>query len=108
MAGRRSLILGARNDNADFPDSISVIGQTEEGADSLTMHYFDSRGVFRVYRFSAEAGELRIWRDHPGFRQRFTGRFSEDGNTFGGTFELNEDEAGWNDDLQISYRRVGG
>jgi hypothetical protein len=36
------------------------------------MHYFDSRGVFRVYRLSAEKGELKIWRDHPAFRQRFT------------------------------------
>jgi hypothetical protein len=40
---------------------------------------------------------LKIWRDHPAFRQRFTGRFRDDGNTFGGIFELNEDEAGWNE-----------
>jgi hypothetical protein len=32
---------------------------------------------------------------------------SDDGATFGGTFELNEDEAGWNDDLKITYRRAG-
>jgi hypothetical protein len=51
---------------------------------------------------------LKIWRDHPGFCRRFTGRFSGDGNTFGGTLELNEDEAGWNDDLKITYRRAGG
>ena len=50
---------------------------------------------------------LKIWRDHPGFSQRFTGRFSDDGDTFGGTFELNEDEAGWNEDLRITYRRAG-
>jgi hypothetical protein len=85
-----------------------VIGYTEEDADSLTMHYFDSRGVFRVYRLSAEEeGELKIWRDDPGFRQRFTGRFSADGTTLGGTIELNEDEAGWKDDLRITYRRAG-
>jgi hypothetical protein len=43
--------------------------------------------VFRLYRLSAEEGELKIWRGQPGFRQRFGGRFSDDGNTFGGTFE---------------------
>jgi hypothetical protein len=106
LEGGKFLLHRSRNDHPDVPDSISVIGETEEGADSLTMHYFDSRGVFRVYRFSAAEGELSIWRDHPGFRQRFTGRFSDDGNTFGGTFELNQDEAGWRDDLKITYRRL--
>jgi hypothetical protein len=108
LEGEKFLLHRARNDHRDVPDSISVIGDTEEDADSLTMHYFDSRGVFRVYRLSAEENELKIWRDHPGFRQRFTGSFSDDGNTFGGTFELNEDEGGWNDDLKITYRRAGG
>jgi hypothetical protein len=108
LEGEKFLLHRARNDHPDFPDSISVIGDTDEDADSLTMHYFDSRGVFRVYRLRAEERELKIWRDQPGFRQRFTGRFSDDGNTFGGTFELNEDEAGWKDDLRITYRRVGG
>jgi hypothetical protein len=91
LEGEKFLLHHARNDHPDFPDSISVIGHTEEGADRLTMHYFDSRGVFRVYLLSAEKGELKIWRDHPGFRQCFSGRFSDDGNTFGGTCELNED-----------------
>ena len=51
---------------------------------------------------------MKICETTPGFRQRFMGRFGDDGNTFGGTFELNENEAGWNDDLRITYRRPGG
>ena len=101
------LLHGARNDQPDFP-ARSRRSDTEEGADSLTMHQFDRRGVFRVYRLSGEEGELKIWRDHPRFGQHFTGRFSDDGNTFGGTFELNEYEAGWNDDRKSTYRRPGG
>jgi hypothetical protein len=108
LEGERFLLHRARNEHPDFPDSISVIGETEEGADNLTMHYFDSRGVFRVYGLSAEEGELKIWRDDPAFRQRFTGRFSDGSSTFAGTWELNEAEAGWNDDLKITYRRAGG
>jgi len=64
--------------------------------------------VFRVYRLSGEEGELKIWRGHPGFGQRFTGRISDESNPFGGTFELNEYDAGWNDDRKITYRRPGG
>jgi hypothetical protein len=107
LEGEKFLLHRTRTDHPDVPDSISVIGETEEGADSLTMHYFDSRGVFRIYRFSADEGEVKIWRDHPGFRQRFTGRFGDDGNTFAGTWELNQHESGWNDDLEITYRRAG-
>jgi hypothetical protein len=101
--------LKAESGRPKLPTRCSpTIGHTEEGTESVTMHYCDSRWVFRVYLLRAEKGELKIWRDHRGFRQRFTCRLSDDGNTFGGTFELNEDEAGWNEALKISYRRPGG
>jgi hypothetical protein len=108
VAEGEKFLYTARTTITPTSDSISVIGDTKEGADSLTMLSFDSRGVFRVYGLSGEEGELKIWRDDPGFRQRLTGRFSDDGNTFGGTVELNEYEAGWNDDRKITYRRPGG
>jgi hypothetical protein len=62
LDGERLVLPRARHDHPDFPASISVIGDTEEGADCLTMHYCDSRGVSRVYRLSAEEGDLRNWR----------------------------------------------
>jgi hypothetical protein len=69
LEGEKLLLRRARNDPPDFP-ARSRRSDTEEGADSLTMHEFDRRGVFRVYRLSGEEGELKIWRDHPGFRRR--------------------------------------
>src|SRR6266545_1641595 len=115
LEGERFLIYRARTDHPDFPDSISVIGTTDAdrvdpGAsepsattESLTMHYFDSRGVFRVYGVSIDEA-LRIWRDAPGFSQRFTGAFADGGDTFGGTWQLCTDDVNWNDDLAITYR----
>src|SRR5262245_44955107 len=61
LEGERFLIHRARTDHRDFPDSISIIGFTDadrvepgarstSGGKQLTMHYFDSRGVFRVYQ----------------------------------------------------------
>lgn len=69
------------------------------------MHYFDSRGVFRVYESSVDAKAWRLWRDAPGFSQRFAGTFADDGDTIVGRWELSRDDAHWDDDLQIVYRR---
>jgi hypothetical protein len=35
------------------------------------MHYYDSHGVFRVYDWSIDASSWKLWRDTPGFSQRF-------------------------------------
>jgi hypothetical protein len=103
LEGEQFLIQRARTEHPDFPDSIAVIGAVTEG---LSMYYFDSRGVHRVYEISLSDGVLRIWRDAPGFSQRLAAEFTDDGNTLSGTWELSEDDATWNDDLAITFRRV--
>ena len=52
----------------------------------MSMHYFDSRGVFRLYEVSIDNEALRIWRDASGFSQRFTGTFADGGDTIAGTW----------------------
>ena len=98
------MIERGRNEHPDFPDAIWVIGVTDG---RLTMHYFDSRGVFRVYETSFEDRVWRIWRDAPGFSQRMEAPLSDDGNTLVARFELSEDGSTWNDDLRMTYRRAG-
>ncbi|MGH2837694.1 MAG: hypothetical protein ACRDJY_05005 [Thermoleophilaceae bacterium] len=49
---------------------------------------------------------MAIVGDAPGFSQRFAGRFAEDGDTISGVFELSRDDETWDDDLEITYRRV--
>jgi hypothetical protein len=117
LEGERFLILRARTDHDDFPDSISIIGFTDvdrvapnahgsqAGSGSrLCMHYFDSRGVFRVYDTSVSADTWRISRDAPGFSQRFEGTFADGGDTIAGVWQLRESDD-WKDDLSIAYRR---
>ncbi len=41
-----------------------------EGEDELSMQYFDSRGVHRVYAIGFDGSELTMERDQPGFAQR--------------------------------------
>ena len=118
IEGERFLMLRARTDHPDFPDGLLVIGFTDRdraggasgppAADSdqqLTIHYFDSRGVFRVLETAVDDDTWRIWRDSPGFSQRFTGTFADRGKTIAGQWQLRRDDVHWNDDLKITYRR---
>jgi hypothetical protein len=72
----------------------------------LSMQYFDSRGVNRVYRASFDGRELKIWRDAPGFAQRITMTLRDDHSVLGGVWQLNESDRGFRDDLAITYRRT--
>jgi hypothetical protein len=118
LEGQRFLIVRSRNDHPDFPDAISILGFTDvdrvgpdadestvSGGSRLCMHYFYSRGVFRVYEASVDAEAWRLWRDAPGFSQRFTGSFADSGDTIVGRWQLSRDNTNWDDDLQIVYRR---
>jgi hypothetical protein len=103
LEGEQFVIQRSETNHPDFPDSISVIGPVDE---RLAMHYFDSRGVHRVYEMSFDGGVLRISRDAPGFSQRLEAQLAEDGDSFGGVWQLSRDGETWDDDLEITYRRA--
>lgn len=119
LEGERFLIQRYRTDHPDFPDAISILGFMGEdrvddgshgaaaagGTAEMRMHYHDSRGVFRVLGTSIDGAEWRLWRNAPGFSQRFAGTFSADGRTLSGLWELCRDDVHWADDLAITYRR---
>jgi ketosteroid isomerase-like protein len=90
----------------EFPDGEAVIGRAEAG-DDFVQHYFDSRGVERVYGMSLRDGEWRLWRDAPEFSQRFTGRFSADGTTITGAWEMAKDAKTFEHDFDLVYTRLG-
>ena len=106
LEGEKFLIARARSDHPDFPDSISIIGDTG----GLRMHYFDSRGVARIYEMTFDGGVWTFTRDAPDFspldfRHRLTWTFSDDGRTIRGASQIGHDGKTWEDDLQITYRR---
>jgi hypothetical protein len=115
LEGKRFLMHRSHTDHPDFPDATSIIGnmQHDIGADAqkpaaepkLSMHYFDSRGVFRAYDSSIDDTAWRFQREDSTFPQRFTCTFSPDGNTLTGTSQVRENGAPWRDDLAITYRR---
>ena len=95
---------------AGAPDSTAVIAvDPETGA--YTQHYFDSRGVVRLYAMTFTDGVWQLLREAPdfsplAFRQRYTGHVSDDGNTIRGGWELSNDvSAAWEPDFGLTYRR---
>jgi hypothetical protein len=63
------------------------------------------RDVARIYQMSLEGGVWKMWRAAPGFSQRITGTFSDDGNTITCHGELSRDGSNWEQDLDVTYTR---
>ena len=105
MEGGGWLVHRWGSEPPEFPNGIALIGPTGEG---LAQHYFDSRGVRRVYGTSLENGVLRFWRDDPDdFSQRYEGRISEDGRAIDGAWHIAHDGSTWEHDFDLVHRRAG-
>jgi hypothetical protein len=70
------------------------------------MHYFDARGVFRVYSVVVAPGTWRFSLDAPDFSQRTTYTLGDDGDTVTSRGEYSRDGAAWQEDLALTFRRV--
>jgi pyridoxamine 5'-phosphate oxidase-like protein len=105
LEDQQFLIWRSHYDHPQIPDAIAVTGIIDT---KPSMHYFDPRGVHRVFAADLTASTWRFWNDAPGFSQRFTGVLSEDGDTITGQGQLSRDGSAWEDDLAITYRRSPG
>ena len=95
----------------EAPDGIAIIGTDPESGGNYLQHYFDSRGVARVYKMSFTNGVWKLWRDTPDFSpldfsQRYTGTFSSDGKTIAGAWEICHDGKTWEHDFDLTYIKV--
>jgi hypothetical protein len=82
-----------------------MIGRDDDGED-FTILYADGRSVSRIYHMSFADGVWKIWRNAPGFHQRFSGRLSEDGNTIAARWENSEDGEASNHDFDLTYELI--
>lgn len=87
------------------PTATLIIGRDELGQE-FTILYYDNRGVSRVYRMTFADGAWRMWRDAPGFRQRFSGRLGADAASIRGAWEKSTDGSTWEHDFDLLYTRV--
>jgi hypothetical protein len=95
----------------EAPDGIALIGPDPDREGGYLQHYFDTRGVARVYKMSFENGVWTLWRDEADFSpldftQRYTGTFIDDGKTITGAWEICHDGTTWEHDFDLCYTRV--
>jgi len=91
---------------AASPLPLVTVTGLDDASGALHMLYADARGVCRVYEMSLADGVWRMWRDAPGFFQRFTGTFSADGDTVTGAWEGSPDGVTWQHDFDVTYTRT--
>ncbi len=92
-----------------YPDSMAVISFDAETG-GYRQHYFDARGVTRVYRMDVRSGVWQLVRDEPDFSpldfaQRFVGRFSSDGRTIHGHWDTAGEDGAWVRDFDVVFTR---
>ena len=87
------------------PNATWVIGR-DDSSETYTTLYYDSRGVSRVYQMTFSEGVWKLWREAPGFWQRFSGRLSHDGSSIRGAWEKSPEGSSWEHDFDLIYLRV--
>ena len=113
LDGECFVIARSHHEHPDFPNAVSIIGDT----DGNHMHYFDSRGVYRLYALTMmdEGWSIAMGRDAPAdsfaspgapFSQRMTYCFEDADQKMSGKGVSSTDDVNWEDDLQITYQRV--
>jgi hypothetical protein len=98
-------------DVPEAPDGLLIVG-LDHDREGYTQHYFDSRGVARLYKMTFSDGVWTLLRDAPDFtpldfQQRFVGEFGADGRIISGRWETSTDGATWELDFDLTYRKVG-
>ncbi len=109
--GRTFVSQRSTVDIPEAPDAFALIAPTGDG-NAYTQHYFDSRGVVRVYAMTFEGRVWTLARETPDFTpldfsQRFVGTLSADGSTIEARWEACEHGSTWRLDFDLVYTKVG-
>ena len=93
----------------EFPDN-TIIYDCNPDTGQYLAHYFDTRGVTRLYQMSLENGQWKLWRDEADFSpldfyQRFTGKIDGTEKVIESAWEQSDDGKNWHADFKIIYQK---
>jgi hypothetical protein len=92
------------------PDGLMIMGYGP-GRLPYRQHYFDSRGVARIYAMDLSDGVWTLLRESADFTpldfaQRYTGRFAADGRRIEGHWESAQAGATWELDFHLNSTKA--
>jgi hypothetical protein len=92
------------------PDGIAIITADPASGDFL-QHYFDSRGVVRLYEMTFADGVWTLERTKADFSpldfsQRWEAELTHGGDTIQGRWLDRMADGGWRDDFALTYTRI--
>ena len=90
------------NKTAGAPYATWLISR-DESSPHYQVFFFDDRQGSRVYEMSFGKGVWKLWRNAPGFSQRFEGKLSGDGKTILAFWEKSVDGKAWKHDFDLKY-----
>ena len=102
--GGAFLVMRSQTDHKDFPDGIAIFG-SDNVLGTITMCWFDERGISRLCPVSVGEGSVGWHHDDPAFMQRVTITADEGGFRMIGKGERAKDGGAWGDDLSQEFIR---
>jgi hypothetical protein len=104
IEGRSALVI-RQGDQAE-PAAATWINGRDEGDPDYVVLYADDRGVSRRYHMTFDGALWEMWRDTPGFSQRYSARIEPDGRAIRGRWEKSSDQGStWEHDFRVDYAR---
>jgi hypothetical protein len=104
--GGAFVIMRSEIDEPQIPSGVAIFG-SDDVAKRYFMLYFDERGISRKFDVTATNNLITWRRDEPSFSQRSTLAIEEGGNRITGKGEMSRDGGAWEDDLSLTYVRLG-
>jgi|SRR5579859_181187 len=101
-----AFLLMRMGDKPPGPPAALWLISRDESAPGYTVFYYDSRSVSRVYEMSFSEGVWKMWRNAPGFCQRYEGTVSKEGKTIAAHWEKSVDGTRWEHDFDITYMKI--
>jgi hypothetical protein len=103
--GGAFVLMRSEIEEPEVPSGVAVIG-SDDAAGTLTMLYFDERGISRRYTVEVGDGEVSWHRDEAGFAQRMVLTIANSGSRLDAKGTMSHDGGPWEDDLQLTYERI--
>ena len=101
-----AFLMMRMGDKAPGPPQALWLIHRDEAAPNYTVLYYDARSVSRVYEMSWQDQVWKMWREAPGFWQRYEGRVSQNGKTITARWEKSSDGTMWEHDFDVTYMKV--